>query len=87
MAKSAAQQPDPDYLDEHHQAIVTFADAYLDEDERESFIEHLMERRGYQRRSAWALPEQQSPADPQGGQGDPAGGQGGGRRSSPYFRR
>lgn len=59
---------DPVYLDEHHQAIAEFAAAYLDEEERESFVDNLLERRGYQRISTWAAPET-----------DPAGGGPGGR--------
>lgn len=55
---------DPQYLDEHHQRITEFAGEYFDDDEeRESFVDTLMERRGYARQSGWALP-QQPPAPP-----------------------
>ena len=61
------QDPDPDpgpvYVDEHHQAFSEFADSYLDEDERESFVEHLMERHGYQRVNSWG-PRQDPEPDP-----------------------
>lgn len=70
----------PEYLDEHHQRITEFAGEYFDDDEeRESFVDTLMERRGYQRRSAWA-----PPADPPGGPGGSAGAPKG---KTPYFKR
>lgn len=61
------QQPqhDPAYLDEHHQRISEFAADYFDDDEeRETFIDTLLERRGYQRQSAWALPPDPGPGGP-----------------------
>jgi len=68
---------DPQYLDEHHQRITEFAGDYFDDDEeRESFIDTLMERRGYARQSAWALPDQ-PPAPPKQQQ----------QQKSPYFKR
>lgn len=82
------QQPqhDPQYLDEHHQRISEFAAEYFDDDEeREAFVDTLLERRGYQRTTGWSPPAE---PDPQGG-GGPAGG---GRapaapRRPAYFRR
>jgi hypothetical protein len=51
-----------DFLDEDHQRIAEFADAYLDEDEREGFVDGLLERRGYVKVSQWAPPEPQQAA-------------------------
>lgn len=84
-----AKQPDPEFLDEHHQAIVTFANTYFDEDEdeREAFVSELMSRRGYKQRTTVAWDPPDPPADPR------AGGRGGvtppsGARQKPaYFRR
>ena len=49
----ASRQPpshDPQYLDEHHQRISEFAAEYFEDDEeREAFVDTLLERRGYQR--------------------------------------
>jgi hypothetical protein len=51
-----------DYLDETHQRISEFATEFLDDDEeRESFVDGLMERRGYKRSAHWEPPE--PPAD------------------------
>jgi hypothetical protein len=62
MPKQAAN-PGPQYLDADHEAIVTFADTYFeDEEERESFVDTLMERRGYQRTTGWSSP---APAEPE----------------------
>lgn len=58
------------YVDEHHERIHTFASDYLDEDERDEFVDSLMERRGYQRAHHWLPPDEE-----EGG-----GGQGGGRK-------
>jgi hypothetical protein len=66
--------PDPQYVDDDHQAIAEFASAFLDEDEAESFVDHLMERRGYQRVHSWA------PGD--GGQGGDGGQDDGGADDS-----
>lgn len=53
-----------DYIDETHQRISEFADEFLDDDEeRQGFIDGLLERRGYQQATHWTPPE------PQGGQG------------------
>lgn len=57
-------QPDPQYLDERHQRIVEFGAEFFDDDEeRENFIDTLMERGGYTRTASWAPP----PEPPQGG--------------------
>lgn len=77
------------YLDETHQRIAEFADEFLDDDERDGFVDSLMERRGYKRSSHW------EPPDPEQGGGRqplvrpraPGGkqqGQGGGQRT--YFK-
>lgn len=48
-----------DYLDDTHQRIAEFAEEFLDDDdERESFVDGLMERRGYQRATHWTPPAQ-----------------------------
>ena len=75
------QQHDPQFLDEHHQRISEFAAEYFDdEDERASFVDTLLERRGYQRTAGWSLP----PEPPSGGGGgqppQPPG-------RAPYFKR
>lgn len=57
----------PEYIDETHQRIAEFAAEFLEDDERDDFVDGLLERHGYQRVSKWAAP-------------DPAGGSGGGRR-------
>ncbi len=84
------QQEESAYLDEHHQRIVEFAQDYMDDDERDEFVDGLMERRGYQRIQGWGPPEPEDP-DPQDGRGAA------GRRSaaatpprqrrSPHFKR
>jgi hypothetical protein len=82
--QSAAQ---PQYLDEHHQRISEFAAEYFDDDEeREVFVDTIMERRGYQRTASWSLPPPPDPAAGQGG--DPAAGAGPGKPRPPaYFKR
>jgi hypothetical protein len=56
---------DPQFLDPDHEAIVTFADTYFDDDEeRESFIETLMDRRGYLRTTGWSAPVPAEPEPP-----------------------
>jgi hypothetical protein len=45
------------YLDETHQRISEFAEEFLEEDEREGFVDSLMERRGYKRSSHWEPPD------------------------------
>ena len=79
----------PDYLDETHQRIAEFAEEFLEDEERDEFIDGLLERRGYQRATRWLPPE---PSTGPGGKkplirpgGKPAGkgGSGGGRGS--YF--
>lgn len=83
----------PEYIDETHQRIAEFASEFLDDDERDDFVDGLLERHGYQRVSKWAAP------DPGGGApggrkplvkpratGGQGGGQGGGqRRQGGYF--
>ena len=46
-----------DFIDDTHQAFCEFAERFLEEDERDSFIDSMMERHGYQRMSSWAAPE------------------------------
>jgi len=81
----------PSYVDDDHQRIHEFAEDFMDEDERESFVDHLMERRGYQRVSSWGpRQEQQDPdpdSEPRQRGGRQGGGQGGGQRRSSYFKR
>ena len=77
----------PEYIDETHQRISEFASEFLEEDERDDFVDSLLERRGYQRATRWLPPE------PEGGGGrkplvkpgskGAGGGKGGGRGS--YF--
>jgi hypothetical protein len=80
---------DGDYLDETHQRISEFAAEFLDDDdERESFVDGLMERRGYQRATHWTAPEPDPKAKPgllKQGQG--AKPQGGGKAQGSYFKR
>jgi hypothetical protein len=83
----------PAYIDEIHQDIAEFAARHLDEDERDDFVDQLLERKGYQRQSIWAPPEPDGAGDGGGkrplvkpaakGQGQGQGRQGGGRGS--YF--
>jgi hypothetical protein len=84
MAGRQQQQNDPAYLDEHHQRISEFAADYFDDDdERDTFVGTLMERRGYKRvqHTSWDPPD----PDPKNkGQG---GGQGGGGNRPAYFKR
>jgi len=82
-----AKTPDgPHYIDEHHQRIAEFAGDYFDDDEeREAFVDTLMERRGYKRTTAWAVPDPTAPED-----GSAGGAGGGGQqqpRRAPYFKR
>ena len=53
---------EPSYIDETHEAFASFADAYLDEEERAEFVDSMLERHGYQRTTAWAPPEPQAPS-------------------------
>jgi hypothetical protein len=80
------QQHDPAYLDEHHQRISEFAADYFDDDEeREAFIDTLLERRGYTRTSGWSLPPEPDPATGARGSGavpPPAG-----PKRPAYFKR
>jgi hypothetical protein len=60
--------PGPEYIDETHQRIMEFAAEFLDDDEeREAFVDGLLERRGYQRATHWTPPEPQQG----GGKGAP----------------
>lgn len=95
-----AQRPGgelPSYIDETHQRIAEFAEEFLDDDdERASFVDGLLERRGYQRTTAWAPPEPESGGSGRapllrqggqaGGQRPRSGGQGGGQGQGSYFR-
>ena len=86
MASRQQPQHDPAYLDEHHQRISEFAADYFDdEEERESFVDTLLERRGYQRQASWALPPEPDPAA--GGRPGPAGTPPAGARRPAYFKR
>ena len=79
-------QRDPQYLDEHHQRISEFAADYFDDDEeREAFVDTLLERRGYMRTAGWSLPPEPDPQQPQGAPGA-ARGPAAPRRPA-YFRR
>lgn len=69
----------PEYIDEHHQRFVEFANEYIDEEDREPFIEGLLEKHGYQRVSHWAPPAQ-DPKNPRPGGKRPGFYGGGGRR-------
>jgi hypothetical protein len=80
----------PSYIDEHHQRISEFAADYLDDDERDEFVDSLMERHGYQRATHWLPPEPQQgggkpAAAARGAAGGGAAGGQGGRKS--YFKR
>lgn len=88
---------EPQFIDDDHAAIVSFADAYLDEEERDDFVNGLLERRGYTRTEVWGPPAE-TQGGGQGGSrrqpllkqqrqsgGQRGGGRGGGR--SPYFGR
>lgn len=80
---------EPAYIDEDHQRISEFAQDYFDDDERDEFVDTLMERRGYQRIQGWGPPAE-PPADPQGGRKPPARRAAAGppaQRRAPYFRR
>lgn len=85
MAAKLQPVPDPQYVDEHHQRISEFADAYFDEDadEREAFVTELMQRRGYtpKTRTEWEPPAPPEPAPA----GAPAGP--GARPKPAYFKR
>lgn len=77
------QQHDPQFLDADHESIVRFAEQYFDdEEERASFVDTLLERRGYQRTSGWSAPAEQPP-NGGGGGGQPARQP----QRAPYFRR
>lgn len=78
----------PVYVDEHHQAFSEFADTYLDEDEREPFVEHLMERHGYQRVNSWGPRQDPEPdPDPEPARGGGQQQQRGGGKRPGYFKR
>lgn len=81
---------EPQFLDDDHAAIHAFAENYLDEDERDEFVDGLLERRGYVRVSSWAPPEpdepQRKPAVKPRTPQAPAPAAAGQRRS-PYFKR
>ena len=79
MATARQQQGQPQYLDDDHQRISEFAADYFDdEEERATFVDTLLERRGYVRTSGWSAP----PPEPPAGNGPPS------RRQAPgYFKR
>lgn len=68
-------EPHGDFIDDDHRVISEFAATYLDEEEQESFVDSLLERRGYQRVTSWAPPAPPDPAA--GGQRPPLVGKGG----------
>ncbi|MDA8316529.1 MAG: hypothetical protein M0010_15370 [Actinomycetota bacterium] len=53
-----ASSDQPQYIDEHHQRFVEFANDYLEEEDREAFVDGLLEKHGYQRETRWAPPAQ-----------------------------
>lgn len=59
----------PVYIDEDHQRIAEFAATYLEEEERDDFVDGMLERRGYQRVTNWAPPPPPEPPAGGGGQG------------------
>lgn len=66
---------EPSYLDDVHREIAEFAERHFDdEDERATFVDTLLERKGYKRVSQWAPPE-----PPKGG--------GGPKNKPSYFRK
>ncbi|WP_200834769.1 hypothetical protein [Amycolatopsis alkalitolerans] len=74
-----------EFIDDTHQRIIEFAnDFFDDEDEHGAFVDHLMERAGYQRQSTWAPPAPEPGAQGGGGgapwQGGRQGGQSGRKR-------
>jgi len=79
-----------DFIDEIHQDIAEFAERHLEEDERQEFIDALLERHGYEREARWVAP----PPPTQGGNGNgrrqqlvkPRKAQGSKKAASPYFR-
>jgi len=56
-----------EFIDPDHQAIVEFAEVYLDDDEQQDFIDTLMERLGYDRVSVWERPPAKSAGQRQQG--------------------
>lgn len=86
MSPRQQQPPDPEppaaeYVDEDHQRIHEFAQDFLDDDERDEFVDHLMERRGYQRVQSWGPrtepdPEPDPEPEPQRQRGGRQGGGG-----------
>lgn len=62
----SAQDDGPSYIDEHHQRIAEFANDYLDEEDREAFVDGLLEKHGYVRMTAWGPPADppRNPKDP-----------------------
>lgn len=88
MAPTRDEGEAPVYIDEIHQDIAEFAARHLEEDERDDFVDQLLERKGYQRQSIWAAPEPEQgggqrrplvkPATQRQGQGSRQGGSRGG---------
>jgi hypothetical protein len=84
-----------DFIDDFHAAAHDMADQLeLDGEDRDAFIDGVMERKGYQRVTSWAAPEPQEGEGrskplvpprkkPQGSRGGGQGGRQGSR--SPYF--
>lgn len=89
-----APEQDPQYVDDDHAAIAAFAEAFLDEDERDSFVDHLMERRGYTRIQSWGPRDDSGDPDPdpeprpaRSRQAPPAPAAAPARKRSAYFKR
>lgn len=83
----------PVFVDDDHAELAAFAEKWLDDDERDPFVEHLMERHGYERIQGWgprrppdppAPPEPSAPAEPARGRGASQRGSGKGPQ---YFKR
>lgn len=77
----------PEYVDEHHEAISTFAETYFDDpEEREAFVGTLMERRGYTRRAVWGPPEETPEPEPEPQQPAPQQRRAPQPKRAPYFK-
>jgi hypothetical protein len=87
--KQQQQDPAPEppaYVDEDHQRIHEFAEDYFDDDEeRDEFVNTLMERRGYQRVSSWG-PRTEPDPDPEPDPPRQRGGRQGGGSPAPRQR-
>lgn len=77
----------PSFIDENHERIVNFANDFLDEDEREDFVDSMLERGGYERITGWSAPAEGGAGGrkPAVGRRPPAGGGKSGGRGHPGF--